>query len=236
MLRVRIDAKNYGDAAILRDVSLDLVPGTFTVLTGRSGCGKTTLLRILAGLDPNWHGTISGEARIGYVFQDPRLLPWRTVLDNVRLAADEPAPTPARSLEALAMVGLEASTSAFPGALSMGMARRAAIARAIAVDPELVVMDEPFVSLDEGTAEQLRALTLRLWQKHRWTVLMVTHNLAEAALMADRVVVLGGRPARIVEELTFDRDRQKRDAAWVEQTAGRLRGIIDGHSGNDRTG
>lgn len=227
MLQVRIDAKNYGDSAILRDVSLALTPGTFTALTGRSGCGKTTLLRILAGLDRDWRGAISGDARIGYVFQDPRLLPWRSVLDNVRLAADEPVAAPDRSLDALAMVGLESSVSAYPGALSMGMARRVAIARAIAVSPQVLVMDEPFVSLDEGTAEQLRALTLRLWQEHRWTALMVTHNLSEAAQMADRVVVLGGRPARIAGELALDRERGKRDTAWIDQTVARLRSIVE---------
>ena len=227
MLQVRIDAKNFGDAAILRDVSLALAPGSFTVLTGRSGCGKTTLLRILAGLDRDWRGTISGEARIGYVFQDPRLLPWRSVLDNVRLAADESVTPPKMSLDAIAMVGLEESASAYPGALSMGMARRVAIARAIAVGPQVLIMDEPFVSLDEGTAGQLRALTLRLWQKHRWTVLMVTHNLSEAAQMADRVVVLGGRPARIAGEIALERPREKRDAPWLEQTAARLRGIVE---------
>lgn len=227
MLQVRIDAKNFGDAAILRDVSLALAPGSFTALTGRSGCGKTTLLRILAGLERDWRGTISGDARIGYVFQDPRLLPWRSVLDNVRLAADESAAVPQRSLDAIAMVGLEASASAFPGTLSMGMARRVAIARAIAVGPQVLIMDEPFVSLDEGTAGQLRALTLRLWQKHRWTVLMVTHNLSEAAQMADRVVVLGGRPARIAGEIALERPREKRDAPWLERTATRLRSIVE---------
>lgn len=227
MLQVRIDAKNYGDDAILRDVSVALAPGTFTVLTGRSGCGKTTLLRILAGLDRDWRGTIAGKARIGYVFQDPRLLPWRSVLDNVRLAADEPVATPEKSLQALAMVGLESSASAYPGALSMGMARRTAIARAIAVGPELLVMDEPFVSLDEGTAEQLRALTLRLWQKHRWTVLMVTHNLSEAAQMADRVVVLSGRPAKVAGDVTLEKERGTRDASWTEQTVARLRSIVE---------
>lgn len=227
MLQVRIDAKNFGDAAILRDVSLDLVPGTFTVVTGRSGCGKTTLLRILAGLERDWTGAISGTARFGYVFQDPRLLPWRSVLENIRLAAGEPADAPERSRAALSMVGLAASADSFPGALSMGMARRAAIARAIAVDPEVVMMDEPFVSLDEGTAEQLRELTLRLWQRHRWTVLMVTHNLTEAAQMADRIVVLGGRPAGIRADLALDRAREARDSAWTDDVTSRLRATIE---------
>lgn len=227
MLRVRVDAKNYGDRAVLRNVSLNLSAGAFTVITGRSGCGKTTLLRILAGLDTDWEGEISGTAKLGYVFQEPRLLPWRSVLDNIRLASGETAASPVRSLEALDMVGLQESASMFPGTLSMGMARRGAIARAIAVKPEVVVMDEPFVSLDEGTAEQLRDLTLRLWREQRWTVLMVTHNLAEAARMADRVVVLAGQPAGIGEDLTLERERARRDPDWVDRTVARLRNAVD---------
>jgi len=228
MLQVRIDAKNFGDTPVLRDISLNLAPGSFTVLTGRSGCGKTTLLRILAGLDRHWEGRISGSARLGYVFQDPRLLPWRSVLDNVRLAADEPDSAPDRSQQALAAVGLDGCAALLPGELSMGMARRAAVARAIAVEPEVVLMDEPFVSLDEGTADQLRLLVLRLWRQHRWTVLMVTHNLGEAARLADRIVVLGGTPAGIVHDVILDVPRRDRDLPWVERTAAELRGAVEG--------
>jgi len=222
-MRVGIESKSFGGDEILRDISLTIEPGSFTVLTGPSGCGKTTLLRILAGLDADWRGHIEGAEHLAYVFQEPRLLPWRNLLDNIRLAAEPAGHGAEAAAEALAMVGLQGYQGAYPGTLSMGMARRAGLARALAVKPAVLLMDEPFVSLDEAAAGQLRELTLDLWRKTRPTVLMVTHNLAEAAAMADRVLVLSGRPATIAADLSLDRPRNERDREWVGDISERLR-------------
>ncbi len=225
-MRVEIESKSFGGDEILKDISLTLEPGSFTVLTGPSGCGKTTLLRILAGLDGDWRGDVEGAERLAYVFQEPRLLPWRSLLDNIRLAA-EPAGLGAEAAAALAMVGLEGYEGAFPGTLSMGMARRVGLARAMAVKPAILLMDEPFVSLDEAAADQPRELTLNLWRNTRPAVLMVTHNLAEAAAMADRILIMSGRPAAIAADLILDRPRDGRDREWTRNILGRLRRTIE---------
>jgi NitT/TauT family transport system ATP-binding protein len=225
-MRVAIESKFFGGDEILKDISLTLEPGSFTVLTGPSGCGKTTLLRILAGLDGDWRGDIEGAESLAYVFQEPRLLPWRSLRDNIRLAA-EPSGHGEEAVAALAMVGLEGYADAYPGTLSMGMARRAGLARALAVKPEILLMDEPFVSLDEAAAGQLRELTLNLWRKTRPSVLMVTHNLAEAAAMADRVLVMSGRPATITADLMLDRPRERRDSDWARNISQRLRKTME---------
>jgi NitT/TauT family transport system ATP-binding protein len=220
-MRVEIESKSFGAVEILKNMAFTLEPGSFTVLTGPSGAGKTTLLRILAGLDSDWHGHVGGGERLAYVFQEPRLLPWRSLLDNIRLAA-EPAGHGEEASAALAMVGLEEYADAFPGMLSMGMARRAGLARALAVKPDVLLMDEPFVSLDEAAADQLRELTLNLWRAAHPTILMVTHNLKEAISMADRILVMSGRPAGITDDLTLDTPRNQRTGAWMEDISGRV--------------
>lgn len=225
-MRVEIESKFLGGDEILKDVSFRLEPGSFTVLTGPSGCGKTTLLRIMAGLDGNWRGHVEGAEHLAYVFQEPRLLPWRSLLDNILLAAEPAGHGVTAATAALTMVGLKGYENAFPGTLSTGMARRAGLARALAVKPEILLMDEPFVSLDETAAGQLRDLTLDLWRQTRPTVLMVTHNLAEAASMADRVLVMSGRPANVVADMALDRPQDRRDAAWARNISEQLRETI----------
>ena len=202
------------------EIAFDVPAGSFTTLIGPSGCGKTTTLRIILGLDDDFAGHIrlpEKEGRTAVVFQEPRLLPWRTVEDNVRLAL--PDAMESENLEDLfAIVGLSEMRNRYPSELSLGLARRVALARAFAIKPSLLLLDEPFVSLDEMTATRLRQLLVTVWSARRTTALMVTHNLREAVQLSDRIVFLTERPARIRGVEVIDRDRSARDADWRERT------------------
>ncbi|GAB4368736.1 MAG: ATP-binding cassette domain-containing protein [Kiloniellaceae bacterium] len=201
---------------MLRGIDFALAPETFTCLIGPSGCGKTTTLRIILGLDRDFAGEVAfapARPRMAAVFQEPRLLPWRTVEQNVRLAlpSQEEIPADAPSLDTLfAVLGLQELRDRFPEELSLGLARRVALARAFAVMPDILLLDEPFVSLDEHTADRLRALLIELWQTRRTTVLMVTHNVREAARLADRLLLMNGRPARLVGDVAVPLARERR--------------------------
>jgi ABC-type nitrate/sulfonate/bicarbonate transport system ATPase subunit len=184
---------------VLDGVDLSIGGGEFVALAGPSGRGKTTLLRILGGLDTGYQGRIDWPdgppLRRAAVFQDPRLAPWLTILQNLMLVADRTAEPRAREL--LAAVELADSADAYPGQLSGGMQRRAALARALLVRPDLLLLDEPLVSLDHALAGRMRTLLAGYWQQHRPTVLLVTHDLHEAVTLADRVVVLGAGAGRV---------------------------------------
>jgi ABC-type nitrate/sulfonate/bicarbonate transport system ATPase subunit len=209
---------------VLKDLAFEVPQGQFLCLTGPSGCGKTTTLNIIAGLDTDYRGTLrlpAGGAhapRIGYVFQSPRLLPWRTVLENVTLvmAAAERQGSTAEGL--LRDVGLWESRHFYPSRLSLGMQRRVAIARAYAVSPDILLMDEPFASLDEATAQHLRRLLVDLWQRRPTTVVFVTHDLREAIMLADRLLIFSPCPARVIADMEIPlargdrRDPDKIDA------------------------
>ncbi len=192
---------------VLGELAFTLANGEVAALVGPSGCGKTTLLRIIAGLDCDYQGTVRlpAHCRLGMVFQEPRLLPWRTVEANVRLAA--PDATDA-TLDALFQtLGLAAHRGHYPGELSLGLARRVALARAFAVAPDLLVLDEPFVSLDAALAERLRAELVELVTRRPVTTLLVTHDVEEAIGLADRLLVMSGGPARIVAAVPVTRPR-----------------------------
>ncbi|SFG72398.1 NitT/TauT family transport system ATP-binding protein [Palleronia marisminoris] len=227
-LTARIDRKEHigadGDRLVVLDgLELRLAPGTFTCLIGPSGCGKTTTLRILMGLDDEFDGELDPalrEARIATVFQEPRLLPWRTVAQNVLLAL--PRPDLPRVEAALASVGLEGMADRYPAQLSLGQARRVALARAFATEPEVLFLDEPFVSLDEASAGRLRDLLIALWQRRPMKVLMVTHNLREAVRLADRIVFLTERPARVAGVAEVELPRDGRDPEAVSRFAAEL--------------
>jgi ABC-type nitrate/sulfonate/bicarbonate transport system ATPase subunit len=204
ILRLQITGKSFGARQVLGAIELSIGTREIVALVGPSGCGKTTLLRIVGGLDLEFQGRLDWPAGrppvIGTVFQEPRLLPWRTVRENLRLA--QQTPDPALSDRLLNTLGLLSSADSYPGTLSLGMARRAAIARAFAVVPELVLLDEPFVSLDPDMAAQSRELALAAWRSRPTAMLLVTHDRAEAEALADRIVVLGGQPTRITAEFS----------------------------------
>jgi ABC-type nitrate/sulfonate/bicarbonate transport system ATPase subunit len=219
-LEVHIKRKAYRSAAggrleVLGEFSIAVANGEVGALVGPSGCGKTTLLRIIVGLDSDFEGTVQlpAHGRLGIVFQEPRLLPWRSVEENVRLAAPQASDA---SLNALfATLGLAEHRRHYPGELSLGLARRVALARAFAVEPELLVLDEPFVSLDAELAARLRAELAELVARGPVTTLLVSHNVDEVIGLADRVFLLSGNPARVLADVPIQNPRSTRTADEV---------------------
>ncbi|MEH3148307.1 MAG: ATP-binding cassette domain-containing protein [Methylobacterium frigidaeris] len=234
LLRVAIRRKTYrarGEAVeAVRDLAFAIAPGETLCLIGPSGAGKSTTLRILLGLDRDVDGEVVPDPaalRIGMVFQEPRLLPWRSVEDNVRLSL--PRPERARPLDGLfEELGLTPWRRRYPGELSLGMARRVALARALALDPPLLVLDEPFVSLDEAAAAALRAVVFGAAARRGAAVLMVTHNVPEALAVADRLLLLSGRPASLLASVPLAPPRAGRDRAWIEAVRRDLAGSFPG--------
>jgi NitT/TauT family transport system ATP-binding protein len=224
-LRIRVRHKRFaavGDAPpklVIENLSLEVPPRGFMALFGPSGCGKSTLLNLVAGLDPDFTGEVAlpERTRIGYVFQEPRLLPWLTVEDNLRLVLADDAESEGKIAAWLAAMNLADVRMVFPTRLSLGMARRVALARAFVIEPTLLLMDEPFVSLDEPSAERLRRLLLTTLSAHPATVLFVTHNLREAITLADRIALLAPAPTRILREIEVEVPRERRfDPAAIE--------------------
>ncbi|MCH8876176.1 MAG: ABC transporter ATP-binding protein [Chloroflexi bacterium] len=205
-----------GPFRALDGANLEVPANRFTALVGPSGCGKTTLLHIIAGLDTEFEGDLVSsieDGGIAYLFQEPRLLPWLTAEQNLALILEARGESRTDALKVarqyLQLVGLDGFENQFPAKLSGGMQQRVALARALAVDPGLMLMDEPFANLDELTARKLRAELLRLFQEIHRTVIFVTHNVTEAAFLADRVVVMGTKPGRIVAEIPVDIPRPR---------------------------
>jgi len=195
LVSLRLGGFGHGDTQILGQIDLDVASGETVAITGPSGIGKSTLLRLIAGLEPLRTGTCDRPARCAFVFQEPTLLPWRSVRKNIALIAkcsDDAADAMLRR------VGLAEKADLFPGQLSLGQQRRLALARAFATQPELLLMDEPFVSLDAELADEMMSLFEALRDEFKVTTLMVTHAPDEARRLATRVVTLGGAPARIV--------------------------------------
>jgi len=237
-LEIDVREKRYpavGGAAphlALKDLRITVRHAEFVCVLGASGCGKTTLLNIVAGLDRDFAGRIAlptgpgkTEPVVGYVFQNPRLLPWRTVIENIRLVLTPEQVRSGIAEELLAATGLQDFPRVYPERLSVGMTRRVALARAFAVRPDLLLMDEPFVSLDEPTAHRLRLLLLEIWGRRPTTVLFVTHDTREAVLLADRVILLTPAPGTVAAEVPIDVPRAERaDPAILERLRRRLIG------------
>jgi NitT/TauT family transport system ATP-binding protein len=234
-IEVRGVTKRFGATVALDRLDLGVAPGELVTVIGPSGCGKTTLLRLIAGLEAPEDGVVSVDGatpaearaarRLGYVPQAPALLPWRTVRGNARLLVDARgrAAAPGRSLgrdeidALLEDVGLTGFLDAYPHELSGGMQQRVALVRAFALDAPVLLMDEPFAALDEITRAEMRYLLLRLCEGRGATVLFITHSIAEAVMLSDRVVVMSGRPGHVVLDQPIELSRPRH--AEQEETA-----------------
>ena len=239
-LAVDFPVRSGGRLLALDDVHLEIAGGEIVALIGPNGSGKSTLLRAIAGLLPPVHGSVEidgtlvtdPDPRIGLVFQEPRLLPWRTAADNITYPmelAGWPAERRGRRLaELIELVGLDVSAvPSKPFELSGGTSQRVALARALALQPEVLLLDEPFSQLDALTRERFDLELLALWERAATTTLLVTHNIAEAILVADRVIVLSARPGRVVADIPIHLPRPRAiaalDDAFVSQAAREIR-------------
>jgi NitT/TauT family transport system ATP-binding protein len=252
LILARSLSKIYGTASTgavtaLKNLDFEIYDGEFVSVIGQSGCGKSTLLKVLAGLLPYTSGSValngkplrgpSNEAAV--VFQSPVLLPWRTVLQNVllpiefrKLALSRYKP---KAFELLDMVGLKDFAQRYPYELSGGMQQRAAIVRALVQDPRLLLMDEPFGALDAMTREQMNLELMRIWSQSRKTVFFITHSIAEAIFLSDRVIAMTARPGRIAEIIAIDLPRP-RDLSVINtdrfgRYAAHLRTLLDAQGG-----
>jgi NitT/TauT family transport system ATP-binding protein len=219
---------NNGGLQALERVSFEVCPREFVAVLGPSGSGKSTLLRILAGILRPTAGEVNfadhRQPRIGMVFQQANLMPWRTVLQNITLPLEleNEAEAVSRARELIELVGLQGFESNWPRELSGGMAQRVALARALIHDPDLLLLDEPFGSLDALTRERMGTELSRIWQARQKTVLMVTHSISESLFLADRVLVLTARPGRVKLDLKVDLPRPRTDEMRYTAHFGKL--------------
>ncbi|HVY21343.1 MAG TPA: ABC transporter ATP-binding protein [Bauldia sp.] len=229
LVSLRGVSKRFSNGTLaLQNMSLDIAEGQFVSLLGPSGCGKSTVLRIIAGLGDTSSGTVEwpgassydvtgkAEREIGFVFQEPTLMPWATVANNVwlplRLHGVSKKAARAQVMEALQMVGLEKFADSYPRELSGGMKMRVSIARALITRPKLLLMDEPFAALDEITRFKLNNDLLHLWETFGWTVIFVTHSVFESVYLSERIVVMAPRPGRVFKDLAIDAPYPRDDA------------------------
>ncbi|UOQ65800.1 ABC transporter ATP-binding protein [Hymenobacter volaticus] len=242
MLRINHISKQFGPVLALDNIDVHVRSGEIVTLVGTSGCGKSTLLRIVAGLDAPTKGRVlideepitTPHPAVGVIFQEPRLMPWLTVRQNVQfgIASLLAGEQEQRTSAVLERVGLAAFAEALPRQLSGGMAQRVAIARALVAQPSLLLLDEPFSALDPFTKMKLQDHLLEIWSYDKPTLLLVTHDIEEALVLSDRVVVLRGHPGRIHQTLTVDlpRPRRRTDPAfqlWKQRLLDALDTTID---------
>ncbi len=228
-LEIRNVKKSFGNLKVLDGVSFEVEKGEFACIVGESGCGKTTLLKIVAGLVKADKGEVLYDGKelktedIAFVFQDDRLLPWRTALENVMFSLEmrmreldkKRREEIARSF--LELAGLKGFEDYYPHQLSGGMRQRVGICRALAVNPKVLLMDEPFASLDAQTRNRMQLELLKIWEKRRKTILFVTHSVDEAVFLADKVVILSPRPAKVLKvlEINLERPRDRTSPEFV---------------------
>ncbi len=212
MISVTIRHMAYGTTEILRNIRFDLEEAVSLAILGPSGIGKTTLLRVIAGLIEDFDGEVRGVGRLGLVFQEPNLLRWRIALDNITLTTGANA---SEAQSVLQEVGLGDKGGLFPGQLSLGQQRRLSLARAFAAHPDLLLLDEPFASLDEATASAMISLTTRMLASRRISCLLVTHAAEEAVALSSRALLMAGKPGTIVGEYRIDQpaDEPQAEAA-----------------------
>jgi len=220
----------YGNFTVLEGINLRVSSGEIICFSGPSGCGKTTLLRIIAGSIKSTSGQVKNLfARTSFCFQEPRLLPWRNTLENIALGLKAKG-IPIRKRQEIAIalareLGIDRAAKQYPHQLSGGMQQRVALGRALAIEPDLLLLDEPFSALDIGRRRQLQQLLLRLLGHRHLAVILVTHDLAEAVLLADKLIVFSPPPSQIVYEWEPDKPPKKRDEAYIYQTVSKLLAI-----------
>ena len=204
--------RTFGARTVLRDVDLEVAPGEVLVIVGQSGCGKSTLLRALGGLDDGFTGEVEVDGRVAFGFQDARLLPWARVWENVVFGVrGKSAVLRERAVAALAEVGLQQHADAWPATLSGGEAQRVALARALTREPSVLLLDEPFGALDALTRLRMQALVQSLWRERGFSVVLVTHDVEEAILLADRIAVLDRGVVADVLDVDMPRPRSRLD-------------------------
>jgi sulfonate transport system ATP-binding protein len=240
LLDAQVRRKAFGDRVVLEDIRVQLAPGEIVSLVGASGCGKSTLLRVIAGLDLDYRGSVrlvgqpltSLTRDIGFIFQEPRLFPWCSVAENVTFHLGRHGKDRARVAPLLAEVGLAGYESALPKQLSGGQAQRVALARGLFTQPRLLLLDEPFSAVDAFTRMGLQDLLVQVARHHGITVLLVTHDIDEAVLLSDRVLVLDSNPGTLRQEIEIaaPRPRDRGDPALAAHRARALGALHAAHA------
>ena len=221
-LNIKIDYKDYKNTdsptntVVIQNMNFTVLESQFCCLLGPSGCGKTTLLNILSGLDKKFTGNIEFkdgsspvDSTVGYMFQEPRLLPWLTVRENVEIVTQQSSQEKKMSKTLLEKMGLSKNLESFPSELSGGMQRRVAIARAFVNKPKILLLDEPFISLDSTVANLLRQMLINMWQEQKTTIIFVTHDLREAIYLGDRILFLSKSPSKILQDRKINMKRPR---------------------------
>lgn len=244
MIKINLSIKNKSHGrdtvTVLNNFDLEVIPGEFVAIVGPSGAGKSTMLNMVAGLESSEVGEIRyndrampdlSKIKIGYIFQEPRLMPWLTVKDNIKLVSPHLNNKEIKVL--LEDVGLSEKESFYPRQLSGGMQRRVSIARAFSNSPELLLLDEPFVSLDRPNAQRLRGVLESLLEIKKPTVLFVTHDLSEAIRLADRIVFMSSAPGRVIHDVKVDlpkprKDRGAIESMWESRFLSENEGVLEG--------